>query len=100
MVQFCIHEYSRYKTGMIHEYSRIYTMNILEFMNYSCSWKHRLAPVVVFFCCFFFLYKYIFFFIFIYKEKIVECPNKNLSFWQVGEIILSEKGPVRLLYHC
>ena len=37
MVQFCIHEYSRYKTGMIHEYSRIYTMNILEFMNYSCS---------------------------------------------------------------
>ena len=30
MVQFYIHEYSRYKTGIIHEYSRIYTMNILE----------------------------------------------------------------------
>ena len=30
MVQFYIHEYSRYKTGLIHEYSRIYTMNILE----------------------------------------------------------------------
>ena len=25
-----IHEYSRYKTGIIHEYSRIYTMNVLE----------------------------------------------------------------------
>ena len=33
MVQFYIHEYSRYKTGIIHEYSRIYTMNriILEY---------------------------------------------------------------------
>ena len=30
MVQFYIHEYSRYKTGIIHEYSRIYTMNIHE----------------------------------------------------------------------
>ena len=30
MVQFYIHEYSRYKTGIIHEYSRIYTTNILE----------------------------------------------------------------------
>ena len=25
-----IHEYSKYKTGIIHEYSRIYSMNILE----------------------------------------------------------------------
>ena len=34
MVQFYIHEYSTYKTGIIHEYSRIYTMNILElFLN-------------------------------------------------------------------
>ena len=31
MVQFYIHDYSRYKTGIIHEYSRIYTMNILEY---------------------------------------------------------------------
>ena len=31
MVQFYIHEYSRYKTEIIHEYSRIYTMNILEY---------------------------------------------------------------------
>ena len=30
MVQFYIHEYSRYKTGIICEYSRIYTMNMLE----------------------------------------------------------------------
>ena len=30
MVQFNIHEYFRYKTGIIYEYSRIYTMNILE----------------------------------------------------------------------
>ena len=30
MVQFYIHEYSRYRTGIIHEYSRIYTMNIHE----------------------------------------------------------------------
>ena len=30
MVQFYIHEYCRYKTGIIHEYSRIYTMNILH----------------------------------------------------------------------
>ena len=30
MVQFYIHEYSRYKTGKLHEYSGIYTMNILE----------------------------------------------------------------------
>ena len=37
MVQFCIQLYSRYKTGMIHEHSRIYTMIIVEFMNYSCS---------------------------------------------------------------
>ena len=29
MVQFYIHEYSKYKAGIIHEYSRIYTMNIL-----------------------------------------------------------------------
>ena len=34
MVQFYIHEYSRFKTGIIHEYSRIYTMNIHElFVN-------------------------------------------------------------------
>ena len=33
MVQFYIHEYSRYKTGIIHEYSRIYTMNII--LEYS-----------------------------------------------------------------
>ena len=30
LVQFYIHEYSRYKTGIIHEYSRIHTMNIHE----------------------------------------------------------------------
>ena len=30
MVQFYIHEYSRYKTGLIHECSRICTMNIIE----------------------------------------------------------------------
>ena len=33
MVQFYIHEYSRYMTGIIHEYSRIYTMNIHELLN-------------------------------------------------------------------
>ena len=31
MVQFYIHEYSKFKTGIIHEYSGIYTMNILEY---------------------------------------------------------------------
>ena len=30
MVQFYIHEYSSYRTGIVHEYSRIYSMNILE----------------------------------------------------------------------
>ena len=30
IVQFYIHEYSRYKTGIIHEYFKIYTMNIIE----------------------------------------------------------------------
>ena len=90
MVQFCIHEYSRYKTGIIHEYCRIYTMNILEFMNYSCSWKHRLAPVV-FVCFVLFVFFFINTFFFIYKEMIAEWPNKNLNFWQVDETILSEK---------
>ena len=36
MVQFTfmnIHEYSKYKTGIIREYSRIYTMNIHEFFK-------------------------------------------------------------------
>ena len=31
MVQFYVHEYSRYKTGIIHEYSSIYSR---IFMNY------------------------------------------------------------------
>ena len=30
MVQFYIHEYARYKTGIIIEYSRMYSMKILE----------------------------------------------------------------------
>ena len=58
MVQFYIHEYSRYKTEIIHEYSRIYTMNINElfmfmkagqfwikiFLNYCCLLDYKCLP--------------------------------------------------------
>ena len=48
MVQFYIHDYSRYKTGIIHEYSRIYTMNIHElFMVKKAGFIQPNADVVI-----------------------------------------------------